>query len=257
MIRSLLAVMLAAGALWLSHPAQAAEATLPPALQAAILSGNSAAVQRAITTLSGGNPVNAANLAAQTIAAAEQLLAANPAAAVEVASVAVETMSNAVTQQAAPQQLEQVLTTAARIFASPAAQQIVPTATAELAGAALQAAATSGNATLVGQVASSAITLAENLLTKDATAALTLAGQAVDVVTDGAIGEGDLRSVMTTAARIVVSPEAAGVPAAIVNSVTQALQSSGFSPTTTNITGDGNRDTNPQEETTFRSGSAT
>ncbi|HRQ82855.1 MAG TPA: hypothetical protein PKZ97_17220, partial [Azospirillaceae bacterium] len=99
----------------------AAIQALPPALRAAVLAGNSAQVQQAIQTLSGGNITTAAGLAAQVIAAAEQILTTSPEAAVRVAVAAVETVRPANVQQGAPQASEQVVATAARIFISPPA----------------------------------------------------------------------------------------------------------------------------------------
>jgi hypothetical protein len=60
----------------------AATQPLPPALRAAVMSGNQQAVSAVIATLSAGNPQMAATLAASVLTAAEQLLASNPTLAV-------------------------------------------------------------------------------------------------------------------------------------------------------------------------------
>jgi hypothetical protein len=72
------------GSVLLAQPAN-----LPPALRAAVQSGNTSAVTQAINTLSGGNPTQAAALAAQVAAAAEAMMATNPQAALNAASAAV------------------------------------------------------------------------------------------------------------------------------------------------------------------------
>ncbi len=106
---------------------QLAQATaLPPALQAAINSGNANAVTQAITVLSAGNPQRAALLAQQAVAAAERLLPVNPNAAVAVAGATLQIVNQLQVQNAAPPQVLQTLTTAARIFVSPAAQAVAP-----------------------------------------------------------------------------------------------------------------------------------
>ena len=54
---------------------------LPPALRAALLSGNAAQIEAAINTLSGGNAQQQAVFAAQVATAAQALVVTNPAAA--------------------------------------------------------------------------------------------------------------------------------------------------------------------------------
>ncbi len=115
---------------------------MPPALRAAVLSGNAQAIQQALATLSAGNPGRLATLAGQVIAAAERMLATNPAAAVQIAGAAVNSFQSAAIQQAAPQQAMQVMTIAARIFISPAAQAAAPILVAQYAQTVVQIAST-------------------------------------------------------------------------------------------------------------------
>ena len=89
--------------------------SLPPALRAAVMSGNAQAVSQAINTLSGGNPQRAADLANLVVTAAEQMLSVNPQAAMAAAGAAVETVRNTTVQTSGPTQTQSVLTTAARV----------------------------------------------------------------------------------------------------------------------------------------------
>lgn len=111
----------------------ASNAQLPPALQAAVLSGNPQSIARAISTLSGGNPQQMANLSVQVVNAAERLLATNPQASVSAAAAAVEIVRNAGVIASAPDQTLTTVTTAARIILSPEAQRIAPAAVAQIA----------------------------------------------------------------------------------------------------------------------------
>jgi hypothetical protein len=190
---------------------QGAEVQLPPALRAAVQSGNAAAVQQAIATLSGGNATQAANLADNVVKAAERLFASNPQAAIQAASGAVNAISSSPVQSAAPRQSQDVITTAARLFILPAAQQLNPTATAALATATMAAAATSGNSALVASTAAGAVSVAEKMLATNPAGAVALAGATVQAVNTQAVMSGQpsqALQVVTTAARIVVSPEA-------------------------------------------------
>lgn len=113
---------------------QLAQATaLPPALQAAINSGNGNAVAAAINTLAAGNPQRAAVLAQQVVAAAERLLTVNPNAAVAVAGATMQVVAQLQVQNAAPPQVLQTVTIASRIFISPQALQVAPQQAANLA----------------------------------------------------------------------------------------------------------------------------
>lgn len=120
MFRRILAAFAVSLALFTVNVAQAQQATntvaLPPALQAAVQSGNAAAISQAITTLSAGNPIQAANLANAVVSAAERILATNPQAAVNAASAAVSAVNALPVQTSSPQQSLSVVTTASRIF---------------------------------------------------------------------------------------------------------------------------------------------
>lgn len=102
------------------------QAALPPALQAAVNSGNAQAIQQAIQVLSGGNPQRAAVLAQQVVTRAEQILATNPQAAVNAAAAALQVVANLPVQTTAPSETLQTTVIAARIFVNPTAQRIAP-----------------------------------------------------------------------------------------------------------------------------------
>jgi hypothetical protein len=120
---------------------------LPPALRAAVISGNGNSVAQAIRALAGNNGQQSANLAALVVAAAEGLLAINPQAAIAAATAAVETVQNTQVQTSAPSQTQSVIATAARIFVSPNALNVAPNQAAALATATLQVAQATGNPT--------------------------------------------------------------------------------------------------------------
>lgn len=102
------------------------QAALPPALQAAVNSGNAQQIQQAIQVLSGGNPQRAAVLAQQVVTRAEQILATNPQAAVNAAAAALQVVANLPVQTTAPSETLQTTVIAARIFVNPAAQRVAP-----------------------------------------------------------------------------------------------------------------------------------
>lgn len=192
------------------QPSGAGVQALPPALQAAVLSGNGQAVSQALRTLSGNNPTQLAALAAQVVAAAEKLLASNPQAAVNAAAAAVDGVRQSQVQQSAPQQTGTVLTTAARIFVNPAVQRVAPDSVAQLASATVQAASTTSNPTLVASVSASAVATAEKLLTVNPQAAIQIAAVAVESVKNQPVQASapqQSMEVVTTAARILVNPD--------------------------------------------------
>ncbi|MBP2316406.1 hypothetical protein [Azospirillum soli] len=117
---------------------QPQQVTLPPALQAAVNSGNADQVSRAIATLSAGNPQQAATLATQVVTVAERMLNSNPQAAIQAAAAAVETIRSTTVQTSAPTQALEVVTTAARIIVNPDAQRVAPLAVAGMATAVVQ-----------------------------------------------------------------------------------------------------------------------
>ncbi len=207
---------------------QPQQVTLPPALQAAVNSGNADQVSRAIATLSAGNPQQAATLATQVVTVAERMLNSNPQAAIQAATAAVETIRANPVQQAAPQQTETVLVTAARVFISPTAQQVAPVAAANLAMSTVAAASTTNNPTVVASVSVQAITVAERVLSTAPAVAVQLATNAMqnvraDTVTQGAPTQ--VLQVVTTAARIIVNPDAQRVaPQQVATMATTAAQ---------------------------------
>ncbi|GFZ92313.1 hypothetical protein GCM10011497_22870 [Elstera cyanobacteriorum] len=102
------------------------QAALPPALQAAVNSGNAQQIQQAVQVLSGGNPQRAAVLAQQVVTRAEQILATNPQAAVNAAAAALQVVANLPVQTTAPSETLQTTVIAARIFVNPTAQRVAP-----------------------------------------------------------------------------------------------------------------------------------
>lgn len=196
--------------------AQAQQATqaaglnsLPPALRAAVTSGNGSVVTQVINTLSGGSPQRAAQLADQVIRVAEQMLSTNPQAAIAVAGAAVETVRNAPVQTSSPQQTQSVVTIAARIFVSPPAIQVAPIQAAALATNTLQVAITTNNSVLVASVAQSAVSTAEQIVQNDPAAAVQLASQSVQAVGQTQVTQAAPQQTMdvaTAAARIIVQP---------------------------------------------------
>ncbi|MEQ5777829.1 hypothetical protein J4E05_20055 [Thalassospira sp. NFXS8] len=115
-------------------------AQLPPALRAALLAGNSNAIQQAIQTLSGGNATRAASLAQQVAAAAEGLVQTNPQAALAAAQAAVNVVSNNPVQTSAPAAANNVAAIAARIVVHPNVIQVAPAQVAQVATQAVQVA---------------------------------------------------------------------------------------------------------------------
>ena len=110
---------------------------LPPALHAAVMSGNANQIRMAINTLSAGNAEQAASLASRVITAAESMLSVNPVAAVAAAQAAVGVFSQPAVAQTNPASALQTAATAARIMMSPAVQQTSPAAAGALSVAVL------------------------------------------------------------------------------------------------------------------------
>ena len=186
-------------------------ASLPPALRAAVQSGNPDAIRQAITTLSGGDAAQTASLANQVVRAAEQIFATDPKGAIAIAQVAVTASQAQPVQQSSPQQSQDVITTAARLFINPVAQRVAPDATAALAVSSMQAAANSGNATLQSATASQAVNLATGMLASNAAAAVSIASAAMQTVKQDSVMAASPQQSMqtaTAAARIAVTPEA-------------------------------------------------
>jgi hypothetical protein len=115
-------------------------AQLPPALRAALLAGNSNAIQQAIQTLSGGNATREANLAQQVAAVAEGLVQTNPQAALAAAQAAVNIVSNSPVQNSAPAAANNVAAIAARIVVRPEVIRVSPAQVAQVATRAVQVA---------------------------------------------------------------------------------------------------------------------
>jgi len=108
-------------------------AALPPALFAAIQSGNGNAVQNAIAALSRGNPMQAASLAEQVAGAAEKMVNTNPLAAIQNVGAAVQVVRDNTVQATSPRQVKNVLTTAARMISSPQVAATSPDTVAMIA----------------------------------------------------------------------------------------------------------------------------
>jgi hypothetical protein len=115
------------GCVLLAQPTRssAAQPTLPPALQAAVQSGNASAITQAIQTLSAGNPARAAALALDVATVAQSMLSTNPQAAVNAVAAAIGVVqSQSSVMTSAPQQALQVAQIAARIISSDRVQQM-------------------------------------------------------------------------------------------------------------------------------------
>ncbi len=208
--------------------ANAQTSTLPPALQAAINTGNQSAIERAIATLSGGNPVQAANLASEVANAGERLLFTNPMAAVAAESAAVNTVRSTAVQVAAPQDTQSALATAARVFVSPSLVSLMPDQVAQLAAATVQAAATTGNPTLIAAISAQAIALAERLVAVNPASAVALGYAAVQAVNQApvlAAAPGNALEVAVSASRIIVNPDAQAVAPQTVASIANSTVS--------------------------------
>lgn len=209
-------------------PGNAQAASLPPALQAAILSGNPAAVQRAITTLSGGNPQRAGALAEGAINAAEKMMATDPQAAVQVATAAVQLVRENAVQQGAPTQTQAVVTTAARILVRPEAARIAPDQVAGMASAMMTVANAGGNPAHSAAIAQAVIGAAEKMVATNPQAAVGLASSAMQAVRQNSVlqtSPAAALDVATSAARIMVQPEAqAAAPQAVAAIATAASQ---------------------------------
>lgn len=109
-----------------------AEPPLPPALAAAVASGNADAVTRVVNTLAAGNPTRIADLALQALNAAEKVLQTNPQAAANIASAATKIFNQPSVLQTASQQALTAVVTASRIAINPAVQQTAPAVSAAI-----------------------------------------------------------------------------------------------------------------------------
>ncbi|MBF0093585.1 MAG: hypothetical protein HQL34_03470 [Alphaproteobacteria bacterium] len=116
------------------------QSAIPPALRAAILSGNSAQIQQAINTLSGGDPGRAAALALQVVNEAEKMVATNPSGAASVAGAAIAAVSGNNVINSAPQAALSVATIASRIVANPSVSAAAPAMVATVSMATVQVA---------------------------------------------------------------------------------------------------------------------
>ncbi|GGC11988.1 hypothetical protein GCM10011352_43060 [Marinobacterium zhoushanense] len=121
---------------------QSAGTNLPPALQAAVMTGNPNAISQAISALSGGNPLRAASLAHAVTTAAEQMVATNPQAAISAVQAAVAVVNSQPVLSSAPQDALLVAVSASRIIVNPAVQQAAPQSVGTLAVQLSQLAAT-------------------------------------------------------------------------------------------------------------------
>jgi hypothetical protein len=160
-VRSLMFALLLA---WV-HGAFAVDAinTLPPALQAAIASGNPSMVKHAISTNAGNDLTRVAKLSLDTVNAAEKMVSTNPANAVIVALAALESVQPISVITADPVQTASVVRTAGRIFASPVTQRVAPTTVISLASLAIGVASDLSNVSLIASTAQQALVAAENL----------------------------------------------------------------------------------------------
>jgi hypothetical protein len=108
-------------------------ASLPPALRAAIMSGSSAGIQAALTTLSGGNPVRLATLASQVADVAQGMISTNPAGAAQAAAAALQAVNTSAVMAASPSLAMQVAQAASRVAIAPAVQAATPLLASQIA----------------------------------------------------------------------------------------------------------------------------
>lgn len=147
---------------------------MPPALQAAIISGNGAAVAQAITTLSAGDTARTAELVRAALAAAEQLVESNPQAAIAVATSAMNVINNPVFITAAANDsaiagsLLSSSVSAARIASNPAILSINPTLALQVASSASTVASIPAVANTNPQQAVTVVATARAVATSDA-----------------------------------------------------------------------------------------
>jgi hypothetical protein len=106
---------------------------LPPALKAAVLSGNAEQITQAITTLSAGNPKLVAKLAYQVLVAAELLLSTNPQVALNAASAAMAVTNNPSVTESSPQVAMDNAVIASRIIINPNVIAVNPSAANNIA----------------------------------------------------------------------------------------------------------------------------
>lgn len=167
-----------------AHSAFAVDAlsTLPPALRAAVVSGTGSQIKTSITTLSGGNPTQVANLSLSTANAAEQMLTSNPWNALIAASAALESVQPTIVMTAAPTQIASIVTTVTRIFISPVSRQVAPTTVASLASLAINVAAGLSNASLLANTAQQAVAAAETIANTLPANAISLASVALTAI---------------------------------------------------------------------------
>jgi len=104
---------------------------LPPALQAALLSGNVAAIEQAINVLSGGNPQRQAQLAQQVANAAERLVATNPGVAAAGALAAARVANQPAVIAASPVVAARIAQQSSQVASSPAVMAAAPTVAAQ------------------------------------------------------------------------------------------------------------------------------
>lgn len=193
---------------------------LPPALNAAMLSGNQDAISAAIQTLSGGNPQRAAQLSEQVVTAAEKLLTTNPQAAIAAVSAALGNIRT-ITAAAARAQTESVVIIASRILGAPGVQQFSAQAAA-LSANVLAAVSAVNNPTVQANVAAQVVAVAEKLVQTQPAAALDLAAMAVQVVKTAQVVNAAPQSslgVVTVAARILVNPQVQGLNPSLAGSI--------------------------------------
>lgn len=231
---SLLAITIACTLSLISLSIQAEPSIpLPPALSAAIQSGNPAAVSQVINTLAGGNSQRAAQLAAATIAQAEKMFAVSPKAALLIAGAVVTIVNAGTIQNAAPAQTESVLITAARMFVNPVAQKVAPDTTAQLALSTIQAASSTNNKTLSVNIANQAASTAEKILSVNPAAAVQLASAALQAVkTQSTIdaNSSQVLQVAVTVSRIIANPDAQNAAPGIVAAMSVSVASLASNP---------------------------
>ena len=197
-------------------------ATLPPALIAAINSGNADMVRVLIQRLSAGRPPEAARLAAQVVMAAERIATTNPVLAVRVVAAALPVLEQPAIGRVAPNEASAAVSAAMRLISSPAILAAQPEQVAALGLSAANVAGSLGNPSLSASVANGLATVSERLPNAQPAMAAQLAARAMEVASQPSVltaAPQQAMQVATIVARVVVNPSVQRAAPQLVASV--------------------------------------
>jgi hypothetical protein len=183
---------------------------LPPALRAALLSGNAAAIEQAINTLAAGNATQAGTLAGQVARAASFVAQTNPAAAAAGARAAVAVANTPAVIQANPSAAAAAAAQATQVAALPSVIAAAPAVAAQIAQQATQVAQApaviQAAPAVSGQIAASATRVVANRAVIDAAPAIAeaVATSALQITSNQAV---QAAAAQTGATRTLVTTE--------------------------------------------------